>query len=407
MMTRIHPSSIEPLESRTLLSSAAGAIVTPPVSSSTNAHAVQSTPSTAIKTVAGPTLNLTAGVPFAGTVGFYASPVLDPPMGYRASINWGDGTTSNGGLSYGMSGNTFGVIISGLHTYTQAGTYSVTTTFSIGPISPKSGLPTTILEKIVDKAIVAPGANSSGGVTIKETEGKKFTADVGTFITIAPATGLSATIIWGDGTTSKGVLTSVGIIGIDEIKFKVTGTHAYAEEGKNAIHILVTRQLVALPGQPAPDVVAVVATLDSTAIVTEPVGESDSLAGTITGTYQNLPSNPDAPRIYAFSGTGSAGDLGQVTVSGQVQLVGFIASGRAGGTLTLKNAKGSVTLQLTGPVEPGFGPFPQTLSYVITGGTGAYADEDGSGTLGVKLTDTSTAALGGGRFTFVIQSNAD
>src|SRR5205807_1807119 len=162
---------------------------------------------------------------------------------------------------------------------------------------------TQILGTINSKAIVAPRpANSAGGVTITETAGKNFTAALGTFNAIAPATGLHAIISWGDGTSSVGALKAIGIVGVDVIKFSVSGT---------------------------------------------------------------------------------AGALGAVSVSGKVKLPGFVASGHATGTLTLSNSQGSVTLALTGPLEPGFGAFPATLSYTVTSATGAYFDNIASGIIAV------------------------
>jgi hypothetical protein len=58
-----------------------------------------------------------------------------------------------------------------------------------------------------------------------------------------------------------------------------------------------------------------------------------------------------------------------------------------------------VTLKLTGPTEAGFGPFPTTLAYVITSGTGKFAGATGSGGIGVVLDPTDKG------FTFSLVSN--
>ena len=58
---------------------------------------------------------------------------------------------------------------------------------------------------------------------LHESKGVSFTANLGTFTTIAPATNLVATITWGDGTTSKGTLKPLSPVGIDQIKFEVDG----------------------------------------------------------------------------------------------------------------------------------------------------------------------------------------
>lgn len=257
-MKRTPISSIERLESRTFLS----ATLVPEAAAHASPGAIVVTP----PTVTGPTLHTVAGTPFSGSVGFYATPVLDPPLGYRATINWGDGITSNATLTYGSNGKTFGIVINGVHTYAKPGGYTVKVTLVTAPISPRSTLPTTVVEYIVDKAIAIPfPPNTSNGVTIAEVAGKAFTADLGAFTFIAPGTELSASINWGDGHVSHGIITATGVVGIDVIKFKVTGSHTYKLPGKYAIHIVVTRVSPAAGTAPF-----TVATIESTAKVLAP-----------------------------------------------------------------------------------------------------------------------------------------
>jgi hypothetical protein len=152
-MARNLHSVIEQLESRRLFS---GSISPSPAPLAAAIGTRPATISTHIKTVGGPTLHEIAGVHFKAAVGFYASPVLDPPGAYSASINWGDGSTTQATLFYGANGAKFGYYIDGAHTYAKPGQYVVTTTLVIGPINPKIAFPTTIIEKIIGKAIVAP-----------------------------------------------------------------------------------------------------------------------------------------------------------------------------------------------------------------------------------------------------------
>jgi len=235
------------------------------------------------------------------------------------------------------------------------------------------------------------------GVTLHETARVKFTASLGTFITIAPGTNLHATIDWGDGRRSLGTVKAIGVIGIDEINFEVDGTHTYLRRGTYTIHVTVTQ-----PSPTATSPVRHVANITSTAIVSR---KTVLLNGTIEGTYLLAPTIPDIGATYVFNGTGTAGDLGPVAAHALVTLPGFIVSGHATGTLTLDSisaspvASGSVTLRLTGPTESGFGPFPSTLAFVITGGTGAFAGATGSGTIAVTLGGATANS-----FTFVITS---
>ncbi len=84
---------------------------------------------------------------------------------------------------------------------------------------------------ISDQAIAATATN------ISATEGKPFSGPVAMFTdmdTNAAAGDYSATIAWGDGSTSTGTVT--GSAG----SFSVSGTHTYAEEGTEQITVTIT-----------------------------------------------------------------------------------------------------------------------------------------------------------------------
>jgi hypothetical protein len=74
-----------------------------------------------------------------------------------------------------------------------------------------------------------------------------------------------------------------------------------------------------------------------------------------------------------------------VTVSGSVHSVSFILHGNATGTLTFRNARGTVTVALVGPTQNGFAPLPQDFHYQVVGGTGAFQHLTGQGTLHLAL----------------------
>src|SRR5581483_7237629 len=103
--------------------------------------------------------------------------------------------------------------------------------------------------------------------------------------------------------------------------------------------------------------------------------------GQVTGTWDSVPTLPDVGKTQELSGTGTVAPLGAVAVRGELHTPGFVAQGRATATLTLTTERGSVTLQLTGPLQPGFSQPPATFQYTITGGTGAYAGASGSGSV--------------------------
>ena len=70
-----------------------------------------------------------------------------------------------------------------------------------------------------------PPLTATGGYAISAVEGQSFTNTVATFTGLAS----SATINWGDGSTSLGTISGPDNNGV----FTVTGTHAYAEESND------------------------------------------------------------------------------------------------------------------------------------------------------------------------------
>jgi hypothetical protein len=84
---------------------------------------------------------------------------------------------------------------------------------------------------ISDLSITATGKN------ISATEGRAFTATVATFTdgdTFATAAEYSATIVWGDGSSSAGTITG------GNGTFSVAGGHTYAEEGTYNVTVTIT-----------------------------------------------------------------------------------------------------------------------------------------------------------------------
>ena len=219
------------------------------------------------------------------------------------------------------------------------------------------------------------------GIVFHQHTGVKSTLNVGSFLAIAPATNLVASINWGDGATSTGKLKADGIVGIDEIVMEVDGTHAYRKAGTFAVHIIVAHSGPSAAG-------AVLQTFDDQIVVTSSFVK---LNGTINGQYSLAPAVPDIGATYMLNGSGTVGDLAAVTASGTIKLPGFIARGRATGTLMLTGASpgDTLTLALTGPLERGFGPFPATLSYFVTAGTGAFAGLTGRGAVDAALSDVN------------------
>ena len=80
----------------------------------------------------------------------------------------------------------------------------------------------------------------------------------------------------------------------------------------------------------------------------EPPVQLVVLQGLLSGSY-SAHTFPDVGTTYDLSGKGQVRPFGPMDVTGTLHSLGFIQQGHAGGTLTLSDSQGTLTLQLTGP----------------------------------------------------------
>jgi hypothetical protein len=118
-------------------------------------------------------------------------------------------------------------------TYTgkNAGTDTITASFV------NKGGETRTSNQVTKKWTSADQAITASGTTVSATEGAKFSGTVATFNdpdTSATASEYSATIEWGDSTSSTGTVSGSGG------SFAVSGEHTYAEEGSYTVKVTIT-----------------------------------------------------------------------------------------------------------------------------------------------------------------------
>jgi hypothetical protein len=106
---------------------------------------------------------------------------------------------------------------------------------------------------------------------------------------------------------------------------------------------------------------------------------------TLKGVYTLDRGLPDVGSGYQVYTSGQGGVIGMLSVTGTLQSTGSIAQGHATGTLNVAASRGTFTLALTGPAQPGFSALPSEFSYTLTGGTGRYKGVTGTGTATVVL----------------------
>jgi len=161
----------------------------------------------------------------AGLEGVASSPVLAHFSGgygpFSASVAWGDGQVTAGAIS--------GSAVSGTHAYSEEGSYIVTVTITDSTSATATG---TTSVSVADAPLTLTGASVSA------VEGATFSGVVASFTDADPngvATDYTATITWGDQTTSAGAVSANASGG-----FAVSGSHAYAEEGTYNLAVTVS-----------------------------------------------------------------------------------------------------------------------------------------------------------------------
>jgi hypothetical protein len=254
----------------------------------------------------------------------------DTASSFTATINWGDGTTTTGKVG---SNGTF--TVTGGHTYADEGSFPLGVT--INDTANNTNLALSSSTVTVAEADVL----TAHGLTFTASPGQAFSGTVATLTdtdTSNVASDFSATINWGDGTSTTGVITdTAGII-------SVSGTHTYGSAGRDAVTVILTEDA---PG-----------TATATASSTANVAGLAELAGqtSLTAAKEGV-ALPSTTKVASFTDTNRSDTASSFTA-------------------TINWGDGTTT---TGKVTGSNGAF------TVTGGH-AYAHE-GSFPLGVTITD--------------------
>jgi microcystin-dependent protein len=248
---------------------------------------------------------------------------------FTATIAWGDGTSSSGVVF--PNGGSF--VVFGSHTYAEAGSYRATANVvDVGG----STATASIVAVVTDAPLTVQGGAAVSGV-----EGAALSATVATFTDAnpdAPVSDFTATIAWGDGTTSAGT------VSVDNGVYSVAGTHTYAEEGS----YVATADIKDVGGSTATaSSTAIVADAPLTALGSLAVSGVEGAAFTATvATFTDA--NPNAP-LGDFTATIAWGDgtssAGTVSVDNGVYSVAgthtYVEEGAYVATADIKDVGGS------------------------------------------------------------------
>jgi hypothetical protein len=167
----------------------------------------------------------------------FSDPSAPLPQGsYSATVNWGDGTSTdtNPTIDAPVSPSSLGQIFDS-HYYGQAGTYTVTVSLTKPNQAPVSNTFQVTVDEVVPT--VNAGPNVLGGLGVPVNIDASFSSPGYPVASVQQT--YTATINWGDDTTSTGVVTftpgSPGVLTTGT----VTGSHNYKGDGPYKVTVNV------------------------------------------------------------------------------------------------------------------------------------------------------------------------
>ncbi len=252
-------------------------------------------------------INAVQNVPFTGqTVATFTDPGGPEASGnYSASIDWGDGSpATDGTITFEASTNTFSV--TGGHTYLKSGGFFLGVSIThkqLPPVVATSSVATVISSQLTNLAIANLPATGQEGVSLPAIPGfATFTDPTGS----GPLSDYTATVNWGDNTSSPG-----NIVALDNGNFRVDSEfHTYVEEGTYLVTVTVTHNALAPQTSPSQTIViadqqitpGIIVGLPSTANLNSAVGPF-----TFLGEF-NDPAGKGVETVADFTGTINWGD---------------------------------------------------------------------------------------------------
>ncbi|HLJ95684.1 MAG TPA: Ig-like domain repeat protein [Gemmataceae bacterium] len=330
---------------------------------------------------------------------------------FTASINWGDSHVSAGTVTLGSGGM---LTVAGTNTYKEAGTYpvKVTITDRLGAVATATSTGT-----VTDAPLTAQAATitAAAGVAGNHLLVATFTDNDPN----ATAGDYTATIDWGDGTSSAGT-----IVAGSTISFSVTGSHTYSTQGSFTASVTITDI------NTAGDVAGSTAAVTSAATVSQPIATTTTLtvsptsstvfgqAVVLTATVSAVASGSGTPSgTVTFQdgtttlGTGTLDANGTATFTTTSLTAGtshsLIAVYNGGGAFTGSTSsaitfsvnKADATVTVTASPNPATAgqatTFTAILTAVVPGSgtpTGTVTFMDGTTTLGTGTLDANGQA---------------
>jgi ELWxxDGT repeat protein len=167
------------------------------------------------------------------TVATFVDNTLALPTDFTATITWGDGTTTtvSGGAFVKQSGG--GFALQAAHTYAEEGSFTLSVQILDDGGASVSGSRTL--------SVAEAGLFNLGLINPHQTEGRN-TGTVATFFDKnagAAATDFTATIAWGDGSTTTLSGAAGNIVALGGGTFALKASHTYADEGSDILSVQI------------------------------------------------------------------------------------------------------------------------------------------------------------------------
>jgi hypothetical protein len=202
-----------------------------PVYTATDAYLVVSVPPNGSPVVTVANLNAVEFIPLAGTPAFFtdSNGQSMTASDFSATLDWGDGVTTIGVVA--GSGTTLSVTTGG-HAYTHEGVYTLTVTVMNLHTGASGSGHSQVTVSEGDVLSIASGPAFTARATVPATN-----VTTATFADSIPqaSSDFTATITWGDGTTSVGTVS-----GGSGSPLLVKGTHTYANAGAVTVTTVLT-----------------------------------------------------------------------------------------------------------------------------------------------------------------------
>ncbi len=239
------------------------------------------------------------------------------------------------------------------NTFTVADSDHGTVNFTNGGLKPAASSYFGLEGNVTPQSLEFPIAATP--IAVNAVEGQAFSGTVATFTDsdasdpADAAASDTATIDWGDGSSSAGTITSLG-----GGKYSVSASHTYADEGTPTVTVSIADPDD--PGGPA--------TASDTATVTD-------AALTATGSPAFVSANPVSGTLATFTDANPGAATGDFTSGGGSTTIDWGDGSTSPGTLT-KTGSGQFAVSGTHSY-PALGPYTITISITDDGGSTATA----------------------------------